>query len=254
MFLAVQLACLLLICGCEEKKSNELDWGWRLPLSAKPPAKPAKGTLGATDIPELLRRYKEAHQAKDIEAMRAIHDFYVAPWEDTDSIFGSMGPDEGLIPKLFEFDLEEVELVTLDFGSKNPRLDYIRRFVPTPENNFSLLGNNSVMLNHPYKILLHGRRPQEANGPLVELDTAFGISEREGRYYFFSMSVVLQCATNWVQTGQSPDCYRPVDHRDVGKEESRAMRRRIEHLKKWETPPGWESIVQPPVPDLLEKR
>jgi hypothetical protein len=171
-----------------------------------------RGPMGAADIGELVERYKKAHHDKDIEALRAIHLEMrqgIAWWPGVSSRMA--GVAEYQFPTLFDFELVDVEVVNVIPRDGMVRLEYARKRQPVKENGFSPVQWSTVDADKPYKLLLIGRRPRDAAGPLMELDPCLGVDEVEGRLYLYAGNELTDVA-EWIKTGNAPPVFRPQDH------------------------------------------
>jgi hypothetical protein len=210
-------------------------------LSVAGCAKTSRGVSGASDINELVERYKQAHRTKDIEAMRSIHLLYEGKIWYVNVAMGNMGSGEKYMPMLFDLDLVDVEVADVEVvktpsGHECISLEYLYERQPTRENGGSPIGQHGVALSQPYKLLLLGRRPGEANGPVMEVDACIGVCNRDGRFYIYPASPVLDDAAEWVRTGRKTTYFHPPGHGRANLNPKATLR---------EIPKGWEPIVQP---------
>ena len=199
-------------------------------------AKPSKGTLGAANITELVERYKEAHRNKDIDALRSIYFLYVSRIWYINTPVGSMGSGEKYMPMLFDLDLVDVEVVKLPFERGYATVEYLCEREPVRENGFSPIREDGAMFTQPYMLVLLGRRPGEADGPLMEVDAGIGVSEHDGRFYVDPTSLMLDDAAEWVRTGRPTKHYYPPGHGPSNLNPQEKLRK---------IPKGWVSIVRP---------
>ncbi len=171
----------------------------------------AKGPAGAAEIKELVERYKSAHRDKDVEAMRAI--YLPAPNPVPALWRGRMiGQAERDMPRLFGFDLADVEVIEVAPLQGAFQFDYMVERAPSRANGFSPIRIDSVMSPLPYKLLLIGRRAADPKGPLMELDCALGVRQIGDRFYLYASDTILEAVADWVQTGTLPGVHRPPEH------------------------------------------
>lgn len=195
-------------------------------------AKKSTGTAGAASIDELVERYKQAHRAKDIEALRSIHFLHNVPVMYIHTRHGGIGAGETVFPLLFEFELKDVEVIELPMKDGAAELQYAIERNATRENGFHPIRLDSALNNQGYKLILLGRRPSEPQGPLMEVDASIGVGVFEGRYYLLE-STVAEPVADWVNGGPRPWIFRPPDHKPIQFHET---------PKK--VPAGWVGVVR----------
>lgn len=201
----------------------------------QPQLYPSKGARGAADAKELVARYQQAHRTKDIESLRAIYQplrfSNPGPWGDR-----MIGQAEQYMPALFELELVDIELIEFPGEPGAVQFDCVRERVPGPENDFSAVRFCSSIHDKPYKLMLVGRRPNDAGGPAMEIDIGLGVEEFAGRLYLTADSENLSSVTEWIRTGRLPDVYRPKGHRQDAEF--------LKSLPK-QVPADWVRIVRP---------
>jgi hypothetical protein len=198
---------------------------------------PSKGELGAADISELVERYKQAHQTKDIESLRAIYQQLrfsnAGPWGHR-----MIGGAEEQMPDLFELELVDVELVEFPgvFPGNAVSLNYIRERAPARDNGLGSVNALTILCGKPYKLLLVARRGVDPGGQVMEIDIGLAVEEFDGRLYLTASNEHMSSVTDWVRTGRLPGVYRPPGH-TVGPEGSWKLPNQV--------PADWVRIIRP---------
>jgi hypothetical protein len=194
---------------------------------------PSKGPLGAADISELVERYKQAHETKDIKSLRAIYQRLLlpGPWGHR-----MVGEAEEHMPALIELELVDVELIEFPGEEGAVVLGYIRKRTPSAANGFSPIQTVAGIYGKPYKLLLVARRPGDPDGQVMEIDIGLGVEEYEGRLYLTAEGGNMRSVTEWVRTGRLPGVYRPPGH-TFGPEGWQNLPKKV--------PTDWVRIVRP---------